>query len=329
MTQSQIDRMTDKWLLVLQVYEQVKQKRHDSISSVNELCELYKVNRKDISKYYERWVKSGKDKQALLPHKRGPKPGSLKILSKDEERAILKINRRLGSNEFEIYELIKDHRLTNGNHGFHVHPSVSTIYRTFKRYPLNKVRKDKIKRYEKMYPGELVHVDTYQLAKTLMLDNKKHYLFGAIDDCTRLAYVDIIERPTAAHVARSFFNSYKWFHAHGFKIDKVMSDNGPEFTSYTSQKAKGTHFFETMLNITGIKHTYTRPYRPQTNGKIERFWKMLWQECIRLEKQTRTREEFVAALTGYMWMYNYERRNGGIKYQTPLQKLIHVTEIMK
>lgn len=329
MKQTEVNRMTDKWLLVMQSYEQVKQHTHESITSVNELCQLYKVNRKDIRKYYDRWVKAGKEKQALLPHKRGPKPGSLKILSKDEERTILKINRKLGSNEFEIYELIKDHRLANGEHGFPVHPSVSTIYRTFKRYPLNKTRKEKIKRYEKMYPGELVHVDTYQLGKTLMIDGKKHYLFGAIDDCTRLAHVEVIERLNSAQASQAFFKSYQWFHAHGFKIEKVMSDNGSEFTAYTSQKGKDTHFFETMLAITGIRHVYTRPYRPQTNGKIERFWKILWQECIRLEKQTRTREEFIAALTGYMWMYNYERRNGGIKYQTPLQKLVHVTEIMK
>jgi transposase InsO family protein len=56
---------------------------------------------------------------------------------------------------------------------------------------------------------------------------------------------------------------------HGFKIEETMTDNGSEFTAYTSQKAKKTHFFETMLDIFEIKHRYTLPYRPQANGKID------------------------------------------------------------
>ena len=83
----------------------------------------------------------GKDPEALLPRKPGPKPGQLKILSKEEERIIVKIHRRLNANEFEIYNLIEGH--------FNVHPSVSTIYRTLKLYPLNEKRKKAIKRYEK------------------------------------------------------------------------------------------------------------------------------------------------------------------------------------
>jgi transposase InsO family protein len=322
-------RITDKWLLVLSHYEKVKTKSSNSFKTVNELCEAYKVHRKDIRKYYERWIKSGKYSESLLPRRRGPKKGQLKILSKDEERTILNIHRKLGANEFEIYEMIKDHRSVHGERGFRIHPSVSTIYRTLRRYPLNKKRKEKIKRYEKRYPGELMHSDTSVLAKTLFADRKRYYLFGLIDDCTRLCYVELIEEIKAARVTKAFFNGYRWFWQHGIRIEEVMTDNGIEFTSFTSQKAKDTHFFETMLSIFGIKHRYTRPYRPQTNGKIERFWEIIKEECIRIERESKTRKEIEASINGYMYMYNYQRRHGGIKYQTPLEKLKFVTEIVK
>lgn len=322
-------RITEKWMLVVEAYDALKSGRVSQFKTVNEICEAFRVHRKDIRKNYQKWLMAGKTQESLLPSKRGPKPGQLKVLSKDEERIILKINRKLGANEFEIHKLIGEYKETKNSNFFKIHPSVSTIYRTFKRYPLNKKRKEKIKRYEKMYPGELLHTDTMVLSRTIFLDREKYFLFGLIDDCTRLCYVEIIKRQTAAEVARAFFNGVRWFEAHGIRPEKVLSDNGVEFTSYTSDKAKDTHFFETMLRIFGIKHSYTRPYRPQTNGKIERFWKIARQECIRLISETVTKEEFVAELGGFMYRYNYQRRHGGIKYQTPLDKLRYVTEIMK
>jgi transposase InsO family protein len=329
MTETEKTALTSKWALVVSEYELVKQKRSKSFKTVADICQAYKVHRKDIRKYYERWAKSGKNRDALLPKKRGPRPGQLKILSKEEERTILKINRRLGANEFEIYELIKEHHNGKGKNGFKVHPSVSTIYRTFKRYPLNAKRKEKIKRYEKKYPGELAHTDTLSLGKTVFVERKRYHLLGLLDDCTRLCYAELIPDAKAATVSRAFFHGYKWFHAHGIRIEEVLSDNGVEFTAYTSQKAKDTHFFETMLNICGIKHRYIRPYRPQTNGKIERFWRILNDECLSFQEKSQTKEEFVAELNGFMYRYNYQRRHGGLHYQTPLDKLNFVTEIMK
>jgi len=321
MTKSIKQAVTSKWLLVVREYELVKQKRSNNFNTVDEICQVYKVHRKDIRKYYERWIKSGRSEESLLPQKRGPKAGSLKMLSKEEERTIMAIHRKLGANEFEIHHLIKGK--------FKVHPSVSTIYRTFKRYPLNKKRIERIKRYEKRYPGEQAHSDTYYLAKTLFIDRRQRYLFGLLDDCTRLCYVELVQSINSATITKSFFNGYKWFAVHGINIKEVLTDNGSEFTAYTSRKAKDFHFFETMLKIVDIKHCYTRPYRPQTNGKIERFWRILYDECIRLQTKSQTEKEFIAELNGFMYRYNYQRRHSALKYQTPLDKLKFVTEIMK
>ena len=321
MTKTIKSALTSKWLLVVQEYELVKQKKSKNFTKVQQICSSFKVHRKDIRKYYERWIKSGKNTDALLPQKRGPKPGTLKLLNKDEERTIISIHRKLAANEFEIYYLIKGY--------FRVHPSVSTIYRTLKRYPLNRKRIQKIKRYEKKYPGEQAHSDTCQLAKTLFINRKKRYLFGLLDDCTRLCYTELIPDIKAATVTKAFFRGYKWFAIHGINIKEVLTDNGSEFTAYTSQKAKNTHFFETMLKIIDVKHRYTRPYRPQTNGKIERFWKTLNGECIRLQTRSQNENEFIAELNGYMYRYNYQRRHSALKYIAPFDKLKSVTQIVK
>ena len=320
MKKSQQQLMTSKWLLVVKEYELIRQKQSKNFKTVEHLCEVFKVHRKDIRKYYERWVKSGKDDESLLPRKRGPKAGQLKVLSKEEERSIIKIRRRLQANEFEIFYMIEGK--------FKVHPSVSTIYRTFKRYPLNEKKKKAIRRYEKKYPGELVHADTYRLAKTLTIERKGYYLLGVIDDCSRLCHVELIERQTAAEVTKAYFKCHKWMQAHGIEPEVVMTDNGVEFTTYTSQKAKETHFFETMLSIINVKHIYTKPYHPQVNGKIERFWRILYEECILCQDKTLTKEELTAELEGFMWRYNYERRHSALKYETPLDKLKKIADLL-
>lgn len=320
MNKTEQQLMTSKWLLVVREYEQVRNKTSKSFKTVEQLCEAFKVHRKDIRKYYERWVKNGKTEESLLPLKRGPRPGQLKILSKEEERAIIKIRRKLQANEFEIFYLVEGK--------FKVDPSVSTIYRTFKRYPLNTKRKVAIKRYVKKYPGELLHADTYHLAKTLTGERKRYYLLGAIDDCTRLCHIELIEKQTAAEVTKAYFKCHKWMQAHGIEPEAVMTDNGSEFTAYTSYKAKETHFFETMLNIINVKHVYTKPYHPQTNGKIERFWRILYEECILCQDKTLSKEELIAELEGFMWRYNYQRRHSALDYDTPLDKLKKIANLL-
>ena len=314
-------RLVGKWDVILKEYELIKSNKSLNFTHVRQLCNAYCVTRRDVRKYHNRWAASGRNLESLLPMKRGPKPGSLRILSKDEERTIIGIRRRLNANEFEIYHLVKGR--------FRVDPSVSTIYRTFKRYPLNKKRKLLIKRYQKLYPGEQAHVDTHVLDRTLFLDRKRRFLFGLLDDCTRLCYVRILEDNKAATVTRAFYEGCKWFYAHGFRFEEILTDNGTEFTSYTASHTKKFHFFETMLSILGIKHRYTRPYRPQTNGKIERFWRIVNQECIRLQDRALNPADLQDEINSYLYRYNYQRRHSGLKWITPLDRLKQVTEMLK
>lgn len=321
MTESIRKALASKWLLIVKEYDLVRQNKSMNFTHVRQICNAYHVTRRDLRKYHGRWVASGQSMESLLPRRRGPKPGTLKILSKEEERAIIGIRRRLNANEFEIRELVRGR--------LRVDPSVSTIYRTLKRYPLNKKRVALIKRYEKLYPGEQAHADTHLLDRTLFLDRKRRYVFGLLDDCTRLCYAELLEDNKAATVTRAFFRAHEWFRAHGVKIEEVLTDNGSEFTCYTSPHSKERHFFETMLKIFGIRHRYTRPYRPQTNGKIERFWRIFYEECVRLQDRAQSPHEFQAEADGFLYCYNYRRRHSGLKRLTPLEKLKTVTEIVK
>lgn len=313
--------VTKKWLIVLQEYEKVKAKTSKQFKTVNALCEAHKIHRKDIRRYYERWINSGKNPDSVLPQKRGAKPGRNKVLTKEEERIIIKIRRKFNASQYEISNLIEGH--------FKIHPSVSTIYRIFKQYPLNDKRKKIIKRYEKSYPGELIHTDSYRIDPTVFVEHKKYGIIGFIDDCTRLCYAEVVEAITAANASSVFARAVKWFELHGIKSEQLMSDNGSEFTAINKKEtAVYNHTFETTLRLFNVKHKYTRPYRPQTNGKIERFWRILYDECIYMQTKTLIKQEFEKELEAFLYRYNYLRRHGGLEYQTPLDKLKFIANLL-
>jgi len=311
--------ITDKWKNILIEYEKVKKKESGLFKTVDMLCEAHDTSRKQLSKYYKRWLGMGKDENALLPQQRGPRRGQGRVLNKERERVLVKIQRQFEAKPLDVWCLIKG--------AWELHPSVKTIARILKRYPQNK-KKEIIHRYEKRIPGELVHADTFDLPKGIFLDKKQRYLSGITDDCTRLNYTEIIERKAALEVGKTIMHSGKWFKLHGIEIEKLMSDNGTEYTSVFGKKSgREKHVFEIMLSFVEIEHVYIKPYTPKTNGKIERFWKILRAEFL-CGLNNLTSEEFNGKLKQFMYYYNYLRPHGGIKYQTPFEKLKSVTETL-
>ena len=106
---------------------------------------------------------------------------------------------------------------------------------------------------------------------------------------------------------------------YGIQYEEVLTDNGPEFGTRSSQKKDG-HPFERLLIEMGIKHRYTRPYRPQTNGKIERFWRTLNEDLIN-ETHFESDDHFEQELMEYLLYYNQERPHQGMKGKTPVEML--------
>lgn len=120
-------------------------------------------------------------------------------------------------------------------------------------------------------------------------------------------------------ISESFFNldGKKGYKEFLIKFQEVLTDNGSEFGN-RNHKNKEEHPFERMLMELNIKHRYTRPYRPQTNGKVERFWKTI-EEDLLAETSFDSIEEFKDELVQYMYYYNYQRPHQGINGKIPAE----------
>lgn len=103
------------------------------------------------------------------------------------------------------------------------------------------------------------------------------------------------------------------------RFEEILSDNGPEFGPSQS-KSKQQHPFERMLLELNIKHRYIRPYRPQTNGKVERFWRTLEDDLLR-ETDFDSLEELKEELLRYLYYYNHERGHQGINGKKPVEMI--------
>jgi transposase InsO family protein len=230
--------------------------------------------------------------------------------------------RKLGNNRYEIREILKADPIRV--------PCPTTIYNIFKRHGINKltrVEKQEKRKIIMQRIGELVHIDCHQLSKgiTICEPNKTYHLLGLIDDYSRLAWVEVLEDKKALTVMFATLKAFNMLkHQYNFEIDAVMTDNGAEFGSGPFTKNKQEQPFERLLMEMQIKHTYTKPYRPQTNGKIERFWKTLNEDFIE-EALYENLEDLKNELLGFLVYYNEHRPHSAINGQTPKQKAKHVT----
>jgi len=165
----------------------------------------------------------------------------------------------------------------------------------------------------------LVHIDLHHLASsiTIVNNNKPFYLLGLLDGYSRIAWVEVLESKKALDVMFACLKSFNILNIrYGIEIGAVLTDNGAEFGSGVHLKNKDSHQFERLLLEMSIKHRYTRPYRPQTNGKVERFWKTLKEDFLDdalYEDIDDLREE----LLGFLVYYNEHRPHTSLENLTP------------
>lgn len=208
---------------------------------------------------------------------------------------------------------------------------------------LDRVTGEPIRRYEHPHPGDLLHVDVKKLgnipdgggwryvgraqgkrnraATPGKPRNPYHapkmgtaYVHTAIDDHSRLAYAEIHDDETAATATAVLTRATAWFAQHGVPVSRVLSDNGSAYRS---------HLWRDTCHELGITPKRTRPYRPQTNGKIERFHRTLtqhWAFARHYTGESQRRD----ALPGWLHEYNHHRPHTAIGRRPPISRLTNV-----
>lgn len=205
----------------------------------------------------------------------------------------------------------------------------SSVSHALKRLGLN--RRDRlnppepVRRYERKRPGDLIHLDIKKLGRFEQIGHRitghhrrkrsRHlgydYIHVAIDDHSRLAYVEVLGDEKGDTCARFLARATQWFSQLGVTVRRVMTDNGVGYIS---------HAFRDAAIALGQRHIRTRPYTPKTNGKAERFIKTLQEEWA-YGRAYNTSNQRTQWLPEWLQIYNCERKHGGINFQTPISRL--------
>jgi transposase InsO family protein len=303
-----------KYRFLIREYEEVKSGRHARYRYAQEFYNAHDLDRRTFRKYYNRYLQSGNEED-LLPGKRGPKWKTRRILPEIEKKVIEQ--RHKGMNRYEIVCVLREDLQEQT-------PSASGVYLVLRRHGLNRLRsqmKEEKRKIIKLKVGELGHIDTHYLSKDLVVsDRKRRYLVSVVDSCTRIAWAEMVEDIRSLTVMFAALRMMNILNVnYHIQFQEVLTDNGPEFGTRDSKK-KRQHPFERMLEEMGVKHRYTRPYRPQTNGKVERFWRTLNDDLI--EGTTfESEEEFKKELEQYIWYYNTQRPHQALGGKSPLEFL--------
>jgi transposase InsO family protein len=196
------------------------------------------------------------------------------------------------------------------------------------------------RRYQRERPGELIHIDVKKLGriqggagKRVRDGLRKHYntrltdaagqvrntvgweyVHIAIDDCTRLAYAEVLSDERAGTAVGFLRRALDHFARYGIRVERVLTDNGSPYRSTAHAIA---------CRALGLRHLRTRPYRPQTNGKAERFIRTLLDGWA-YGAIFRTSSERTAALDGWLWHYNHQRRHSALGHKAPVTRVTNL-----
>jgi transposase InsO family protein len=206
----------------------------------------------------------------------------------------------------------------------------STVWKVLRRHGrsrLARAPREPVQRYERSRPGELVHVDIKRLGrfwtvgKAILGDRLARsagagwqYLHLAIDDHSRLAYGELLPSESPADCAAFLRRAHAWYAGQGVTLERVLSDNGNGYRS---------HAWTAACADLGIERRYTRPRRPQTNGKAEALVKTLLREwAYRFAYPTSVHR--ARALSGYLRWYNRHRPHGSLGGRPPISRVSQV-----
>jgi transposase InsO family protein len=205
----------------------------------------------------------------------------------------------------------------------------STVAAVLKRAGLSRIKDldppPKILRYEREHPGELIHLDIKKLGRIERIGHRIHgdrrtrvrgagweFVHVAIDDASRVAYIEVLANEQATTTAGFLRRALIFFRQHGIrKVERVMTDNGSAYVS---------HLFAALCAARSLRHIRTRPYRPCTNGKAERFIQTMLREWAYKHPYPSSKRR-TAALARWLRYYNHRRPHGALNGQSPRSRV--------
>jgi len=271
---------------------------HAQGRSLSDLSREFEIPRQVLSRWWQRLQREGLT--GLQPRSR--RPHRAYAIPRRTVRRILQLRRR---------------RLGPARIAALVGVSAKTVHRVLTRHGqahLPRPHRRPARRYEKSRPGELLHVDIKVLPS---LRNARYdYEFAAVDDFSREAVVTITTEQTSL-AATSFLEQV--VAQLPYPVEAVLTDNALAFTMRHAWHRERLTRFEQACRSLGIHHHLLRPRHPQSNGKVERFFRTVDDECLALQRQWTFRHR-TRAVERFVWFYNYERPHLSLNGMTPVQR---------
>jgi transposase InsO family protein len=257
----------------------------------------------------------------------------------DRSSAPLRVANRTPSERVVVILGLRQLRMTAAEIAETLEMPLSTVSVVLRRNGVGKLGRIGLEqpvRYERSRPGELVHIDVKKLGRIKGGAGKRwrdglhqhynsqrtdaagkrrntvgwEYVHVAVDDYSRLAYAEVLLDEKASTAIGFLRRAAGFYRRHGIEVERILTDNGSAYRATMHAVA---------CRQLRIRHIRTRPYRPQTNGKAERFIRTLingWAYgAIYGSSQERTR-----ALDGWLWHYNHRRRHSALGHQPPANR---------
>jgi transposase InsO family protein len=270
--------------------------------------------------------------------------GDLGLL--DRSSAPGSIPHRIGEERVQAIASLRRLRFTGPEIAETLGMPLSTVSGILKRIGMGKLGRLGLElavRYERERPGELIHIDVKKLGRIQGGAGKRitgvernsrptrtdaagvrrstrgwECVHIAIDDCTRLAYAEVLTDEKATTVVAFLRRAVAFYARHGIAVQQLLTDNGSGYRSMVHALA---------CRALGIRHLRTRAYRPQTNGKAERFIRTMlggWAYgAIYRDSSERT-----TALHGWLWYYNHQRKHSALGHKPPIARLNERTNLL-
>jgi transposase InsO family protein len=256
------------------------------------------------------------------------------------------IANRTDERRVEVIAALRRLRMTAAEIAECLDMALSTVSGILTRIGLGKLGRlglEPAQRYERARPGELIHIDVKKLGRIQVIGHAMtgnraqrarrtrvgnngrklgtagwEFVHVAIDDATRLAYVEVLDDEKASTAIGFLHRAVKHFASYGITVERLITDNGSAYRSTIHAIA---------CRALGIRHLRTRPYRPQTNGKAERFIRTMlggWAYGA-IYRNSSERND---ALAGWLDFYNRRRPHGALSHRPPIARLNELNNLL-